>query len=389
METKKVLFISQHNPFGATGGGTLASKAYLFSFTKIAQGKIDILSCTEDTGPDRALYQEYQLINVPERSHLQKLTSIFSGYMNRYIAFARKWLIKHHDEYSLIVFDHSGIGGPLVKMAKSFGLKTVTIHHNYEREYFYDNNKGIYRTLFLNHVVRWERKSYIFSDLNLFLTNDDMETFYNVYGSSSGICRVLGTFEPKETQLPKVQTKASCETLTLAITGSLQSYQTEDAINYFFKELYSCIPCEFEIIIAGRNPSNKIIDLCKMYNNVDLVPNPDDMNSVISNADIYVCATRIGGGLKLRVMDGLRNGKPVLTHNCSARGFDVFNNYPFFKAFSTKSEFEKGLKQLALSIQNAEWTPFIIQEVYEKHFSYQAGLTRLTKYLHELNYINQ
>ena len=30
-----------------------------------------------------------------------------------------------------------------------------------------------------------------------------------------------------------------------------------------------------------------------------------------------------------------------------------------------------------------------VKKVYEKHFSYQAGLTRLTKYLHELNYINQ
>lgn len=384
METKKVLYISQHNPFGATGGGTLASKAYLFSFTKITEGKIDILSCTEDTGPDRSLYQDYQLINVPERSHLQKLTSIFSGYMNRYIDFARKWLTQHHDEYSLIVFDHSGIGGPLVEMAKSFGLKTVTIHHNYEREYFYDNNKGIYRTLFLNHVVRWERKSYRCSDLNLFLTNDDMKTFYKVYGTSNGICRVLGTFEPKEVQLPKVQTKANCDTLTLAITGSLQSYQTEDAINYFFKELYSCIPCDFKIIIAGRNPSKNIRNLCEMYNNVELVPNPDDMNSVISNADIYVCATRIGGGLKLRVMDGLRNGKPVLTHKCSARGFDVFNNYPFFKVFSTKSEFENGLKQLALSVRNEEWAPSIIQEVYTKQFSYNAGLNRLMEYIHEL-----
>lgn len=387
MATKKVLFISQHNPFGATGGGTLASKAYLFAITKIAEGRIDILSCTEDTGPDRALYQEYQLINVPERSRLQKLTSIFSGYMNRYIGYARIWLTQHHDEYSLIVFDHSGIGGPLVKMAKSFGLKTITIHHNYEREYFYDTNKGLYRTLFLNHVVRWERKSYRYSDLNLFLTKDDMETFHTVYGTSNGICRVLGTFEPKEIQLPKVQSRVSCKTITLAITGSLQSYQTEDAINYFLKELYSSIPYDCKIIIAGRNPSKKMIELCECFNNVELVPNPDDMNSIISNADIYVCATRIGGGLKLRVMDGLRNGKPVLTHKCSARGFDVFKNYPFFKIFLSRSEFENKLKQLTLSIQNAEWTPSMIQEVYIKQFSFEAGLSRLTEYLQELHSI--
>ena len=86
-------------------------------------------------------------------------------------------------------------------------------------------------------------------------------------------------------------------------------------------------------------------------------------------------------------MDGLRNGKPVLTHKCSARGFDVFKNYPFFKIFLSRSEFENKLKQLTLSIQNAEWTPSMIQEVYIKQFSFEAGLSRLTEYLQELHSI--
>ena len=77
-----------------------------------------------------------------------------------------------------------------------------------------------------------------------------------------------------------------------------------------------------------------------MHSNVELIPNPEDMNKVIGSGDIYICPTRVGGGLKLRIMDGLKLGLPVITHDCSSRGYDAFYGTPYLKSFSNKEGFK-------------------------------------------------
>lgn len=378
---KKIVYISLHNPFGKTGGGALASKSYLNAFCKLSEGNIDLITCKEDTGPERELIST---INAPQRNLISKACSVFTGYMNRYVEFVKQWLYEHHNNYSTIVFDHSGIGGPLVKLANNLGLQTITIHHNYEREYFYDNSSFLYRVLYLHHVVKWEKTAYKHSKLNLFLTNSDLCKFREVYGSSNAINKVIGTFEPKPVTPPVIKECAGSGKKTIAITGSLQAYQTEDAIKYFFNKLYPLLPPNINIIIAGRNPSNKLINICQSYNNVKLIPNPDNMNDVISQCDIYVCATRIGGGLKLRVMDGLRCGKPIITHSCSARGFEMYYDTPFFKVFTSPKEFKEHVLFVLDKINHSPYDPKVIQKQFQQYFSFESGYKRLQEFMTDL-----
>ena len=102
------------------------------------------------------------------------------------------------------------------------------------------------------------------------------------------------------------------------------------------------LPNGSEVIISGRNPDQRIIDTCSKISNVRLIPNPKDMSDIIRMADIYICPTRLGGGLKLRIMDGLRLGLPIITHSCSARGYDVFKNTGFFYSFKYWKKTIKG-----------------------------------------------
>jgi len=320
------------------------------------------------------------VLYVPERSRIEKWKSVFTGYMNRYVPYTKKWLKEHPQKYDYVVFDHSNISGALVGHVKALGIKTITIHHNYEKEYFSDNNHGLYKLLFLHHVVRWERIAYRYSDLNLFLTRQDMAMFRRVYGLEQGMSFVGGAFEYKNYSAPQVYSRLEKE-LTFVITGSLSNYQTTDAVGYFFSELYRYLPDDCRVIIAGRNPTKKVLDLCGMYKNVRVIPNPVDMDEVVSQADIYICATRIGGGLKLRVMDGLKNGIPVITHACSARGFDAFENEPVFKVFDSPKEFESGLKDLIALCESGNYGKERIKEIYRNHFSFESGLERLKQSL--------
>ena len=371
-----VLYICYHNPFGTRGGGSMASHAYLRAFCEIYNGQLDLIcsSAVKDEVSKDIKCRDILFVN--ERSIKDKMLSIFTGYMNRYVSFTKNWLKRNHHQYDMVVFDHSNIAGTLVKMANNLGLKTVTIHHNYEKEYFRDNNHGLYRMLFLHHVIRLERIAYKESLLNLFLTKQDLHMFNDVYGISNGHSEVLGAFEYENYSIPEGCPKKD-DDLTFIITGSLGNYQTEDAVSYFFKDLYGYLPADCRVIIAGRNPSRKVIECCQKHSNVKLIPNPDNMNDVISMATIYICPTRIGGGLKLRVMDGLKNGLPVITHVCSARGFDAFEKEQIFKSFSTPQEFKTGLSELIDLSKTGLYSKERVQNIYKKHFSFESGKDRL------------
>lgn len=78
-------------------------------------------------------------------------------------------------------------------------------------------------------------------------------------------------------------------------------------------------------------------------------------------------------------MDGLRLGIPVITHSCSARGYDYFIDKPYFKVFDNCLEFKEKLQELiALVSHNSEFK-IECQRLYYSLFSFDAGFKRLKK----------
>ncbi|MBQ8115739.1 MAG: glycosyltransferase [Prevotella sp.] len=381
-----LLFVSHHNPFEITGGGAMASHAYLRFFCDWSGGELDLV--VSDVCKKTLLEHSdsnlkiSKIIYTKKRKLSSKLLSVFTGVMSRHIDVVRELL--NSGKYSIVVFDHSVVSGPLVEYANKKRIKTVTIHHNFEREYFCDNNKGLYKSLFLRHVIKWERTAYINSSLNLFLSSSDKEAFEKAYGPNEGNNAVVGVFEFRDYTIHSLNSTGKCTYMqhpVIAITGSLSTVQTEDAIKYFFSELYVSVPKDLQIIIAGRNPTKAIREECLKHDNVDLIINPPDMNEILAESDIYLCVTRKGGGLKLRVMDGLRNGIPVLVHKCSARGFDAFFNEPYFVQFDNRKKFLYGLVKLRKMIEENQIDKENVMNVYKKHFSYEAGKERLNAIL--------
>ena len=93
----------------------------------------------------------------------------------------------------------------------------------------------------------------------------------------------------------------------------------------------------------------------------------------------YICPTCKGGGVKLRVMDGLRAGLPVLTHEISARGYEPFLGITLFPYHDQASFRDSLVRMLALHPDVKETL-----QVYSDHFSFEAGTARLRELLRTL-----
>lgn len=374
----RILYIAPHN-LKRRVGGALATLAYFNALVSLYGDNVDIMMPAEAN-------DDYfnNVIPVKSRSHVKAL---LSGSLHRYKSAVKNHLKQHPDEYDICVINGGLYAGDMMDMLHSYGLKIMVIHHNFEREYAMDN-KGLLtlggRTSYF--IVKNEKLAYQKADVNCFLTRDDIDLFNKHYGISPAKSFLLGTFEPYNIELPR---SIGTPQKIIAITGSMNSEQTMCGISDVHKNYYDIIRdlcSDWELVIAGRNPRQEVYALQKENpDKIKVIPNPENMDEVTSPASIFLCPTNVGGGLKLRLMDGLRMGLPILVHKVSARGYDVFFEKPYFKVYEDRESFKHGLQEL-LRFSSKGFNRSDIQTEYLLHFSFKAGRERVNKIIKDLAY---
>lgn len=251
----KVLYISRVNPF-INGGGPFASRAYIDAFMELSE-HFTLMIADNCIVPDN-YKQSTDIVYVPKRPFKEKLLFPFTGRLHRFIPFIYDyWQNINEGRFDTVVLNGGVLAGDMVDFFKSKKLKVITIHHNVERRYHKDNKTiESFGGLYAGYINKNEKKALLNSDLNLSISNDDIQEFKDIYDLPENIrLKYLGCFENKERRTEKILLQP--DNCTLAITGSLHDYQTEDGITHFLKELYTPIICKYpdiNIIIAGRNP---------------------------------------------------------------------------------------------------------------------------------------
>lgn len=389
----KVLFITYHF-LDENGGGSFASRAFVNAFSEIADS---CMLLYPDRGKPIKGFIHSKCIPIgirDKRTRLEKAINLFSGRINRF-THAINYKVKNFNP-DFVVFDNSLCSAGLIEEIKRLKKRTITIHHNFMQEYYYGTKpytglmSPFLNLIFLNYLKKVERKSIQYSELNLTLTEQDIQLLYNNHNTNrtSKIMK-LGCFEPEQTSLLSTSKALNNNNfhnhkLCFLITGSLNTFQSEFSIVTFLEDFYSDllnIFPESKLIIAGKNPSNKMKSICNRFSTVCLIANPNNMQEIISLGDVYICPTSIGGGLKLRVMDGLKAGLPVITHIVSSRGYEDFKNANCMFIYDNKSTFKECLEKVILLIQSRKIKRDTILNIYESIFSYESGVERLRKIL--------
>lgn len=367
----RILFLAPLNP-GRRDGGGLAARAFHDVLCHLYPGRVDMLL------PREYCVDRYAgAVPVPPRPHWKAL---LSGSIHRYRHFLAHYLEDHRGEYGLCVINGGIYAGDMMDLIHRAGLRIMVIHHNFEREYHMGSRDLLtFGGLHAGLVIRAERMAYLRADVNCFLTRSDIDLFEKAYGPRQGNF-LLGVFEPQDATRPVLNDVKADN--VIAITGSMNTVQTERGVTDFRQHYFSCVKRLFpswKIRIAGRNPARSIQDFAAQHADVvELIPNPPDMTRVVEQCRVFLCPTHVGGGLKLRVMDGLRLGLPVLTHVVSARGYDAFHEEPFFAAYDDEASFCSGLKTLCdMPVTLSQRLK--IQDRYFSVFGFQSGVERMKK----------
>lgn len=380
---KRILFDATTTNIADSTGVGIATLAYLHAVVAVKNQKLDVLIGEGDGYDNNA---QYNVITVQKRSIFEKVKGLLCGHLHLgAVEILRR--VKSGN-YSLVCLNSGIVSGCLVKKIRSYGVDVIVLHHNYEPEYSKDSKSIFalwgYSTKFVELL---EKKSYKYSSANLFLTEEDEILFEKHYGNRHGNY-ILGMFEPTPKEMPTIVEEY---TKTIAISCSLNSIQNIlnlRSVNPYFMEIYLKFP-DWKIFLMGRNPNEEIMNYSLLYPNVEVYPNPKDIQSLCSSCAIYMCPMDRGGGLKLRLMDGLRNGMPVITHAVSARGYNKFSEKPYFCVYTDIEELLKKLKELIDRLNSGYINRHEIQQDYYEEFSFDAGVRRMKSVFSSLKLINE
>lgn len=377
-----ILFISTVDIHKKDGGG-LATLAYYNAF-RLLYG-----DCVKLAIPSEACHDQFSMaIPIFPRNRFCAYKGILKGCFHRYRDFLVEHLKSYHNCYSIVIINGGFYAGDMIGLCHSYGIRVIVIHHNYEPEYHMDN-----RTLATiggitpYFVARNERNAYLKADLNVFLTSSDMALHKKHYGNSRSKFFLLGVFEPQPYHsLLGLGDNRSIKTNSfyrIMISGSMNTVQTIRGIMDFQRHYYPLIHSifsEYEVVITGRDPNSRILNFEQVNrDHVKVIPNPLNINEIIASGSIFLCPTNVGGGLKLRLMDGFRNGLPVLTHKVSARGYENFMGEPFFRIYEDKDSFQNGLLDLARYVSRVKEYKQDICAKYKEVFSFEAGCSRIAE----------
>ncbi len=149
--------------------------------------------------------------------------------------------------------------------------------------------------------------------------------------------------------------------------GDLSVKDNEQAAIFLLEEIMQGV--DYQLIIAGLNPSNKLKSIIEKTKNATLKANVsnEEMESLVKNAHVNVLLSFQSAGMKLKLLNALFKGR-----FCVVNDFMVKNT---------------GLEDLCLVRETAEDFRNVLKEVFEKTFSLEDVLERKERL--EVDFSNQ
>ncbi len=107
--------------------------------------------------------------------------------------------------------------------------------------------------------------------------------------------------------------------------GNLSINENETAAIWLLEKLFQTL--QIPLIIAGKNPSKKLLSIASKNRYISIVANPSEINMqlLIANAQINILPSFNNTGVKLKLLNALFNGRYCLVNNAAVEGSTLNN----------------------------------------------------------------
>ena len=113
---------------------------------------------------------------------------------------------------------------------------------------------------------------------------------------------------------------------TVLLIGSLFMINNQDAVRFYLQEVHPHLTRDVEgyhLIIAGNSRKKGIAwieELTADYNNVEIHDTPENLDPLYARSSVFVNPMRYGAGVKLKTVNAIVNGLPVVATTIGNEG---------------------------------------------------------------------
>lgn len=153
--------------------------------------------------------------------------------------------------------------------------------------------------------------------------------------------------------------------------GNLSVEENEEAVNWILATLSSQLN-HIQLVIAGKNPSNALVENCKRHQ-VELVANPmdEEMDKWLGGARVHLLWTNNSSGVKLKFLKAMACSGHVICSQEMVEGSGLTNGFHLIESPAQTQQLVTDL--LAKELTEKEW----LRRVQELHAF--SGVQKLTE----------
>ncbi len=356
-QRKKVMHITIHLPWPTNHGASLFNSYKLFSwlnqhhdlyFACLLKG--DDVKYKDDFVEKNNLKNAYfEPLNV-ERNGINLIKSYLKGKtINMFRSYSpsfKKKIAAIAGDYDVIVAEHYEA---MQYVPDNFKGKVVFRTHNAEyliwsRYAEVENNpvKKMVINLEAKRIKNWELKYVQQADIVLGGTNDNEIHEPDPQKRKLKFKDYLHIGEDDQIKLPVPQFDHLEN--SLVYVGTLTWEANIEGLIWFVEGCWMNLKKEFpdlKLYIIGKKPDERLVDLSNKFDDIVITGFVEDLETYFTKCKVNVIPLRFGSGMKVKTINGLCRGIPMVTTTIGAEGLQVTNGKDIFIENETESFAEK------------------------------------------------
>ena len=401
----RVLWISQNLPYPPKTGvlqrnyNLIRETSTFADVHLVAILKQDILPTFEEQSAVRELAKictHVDVVRLPVEESRARLLAVVAASLFTRTPFTVNWATSSvlHDAltralkagpFDVVYFDTISLAG-YRGLAK--GAAIALNHHNIESHLFqrridYERNvlKRFYFGLEAGKLRRYEAEVAAEFDTHLVVSELDAERLREIRPGVSTAVVANGV------DVDYFRSSgATREPGHLVMVSGMNWFPNRDAVLFMVEQIWprlSAVLPDARLTIVGASPPPPVTELAARDSRVRATGFVDDVRPYMDRAQVYLCPMRDGGGTRLKILDALSMGVPIVSTTMGLEGIHVEPDRDVLVA-NTPEEFVLQIGRLTTDADLRARLSVNGRAFVEEHFAWSAIGHRLQKTFRDL-----
>lgn len=168
----------------------------------------------------------------------------------------------------------------------------------------------------------------------------------------------------------------------LCFLGNMDAVQNQSTLKYICENIFPKLEGQYELLVIGKC-SQENMELFSKYHFVKFTGFVDSVLPYVKSSLCMIAPIQYGSGIKIKILDSMRFGVPIITSNIGVEGLEVQNGVELFIAN------DEDYNQIIFNLKNdLNYRNIIINNAFKyiaKKHSYELGEKVLLDKILEVN----